>query len=132
MKKLRGLCLIFVVLFVRTPGFAVDKKPKAVVTLVVAQFRYDYLLRFRSEYHAGLARLLEHGAVFTDAHYVQFPTVTAAGHSVFLSGATPSVSGIIGNEWFDRTSGKAVTSVSDRSTRLLGGRPGRAGIVANP
>jgi predicted AlkP superfamily pyrophosphatase or phosphodiesterase len=131
MKKLRGLCLIFVLLFLLTPGFAVDKKPKLVVTLVVDQFRYDYLLRFRSEYHAGLARLLEHGAVFTDAHYVQFPTVTAAGHSVFLSGATPSVSGIIGNEWFDRTSGKAVTSVSDASTRLLGGGPGLTGSSPN-
>src|SRR5260370_12896208 len=127
MKKLRGLCSIFILLFLLTPGFAVDKKPKLVVTLVVDQFRYDYLLRFRSEYHAGLARLLEHGAVFTDAHYVQFPTVTAAGQSVFLSGATPSVSGIIGNEWFDRASGKAVNRASDSSTPLLRRRPGLTG-----
>ena len=132
MKKLRGLYSIFIVLFLLTPGFAVDKKPpKLVLTLVVDQFRYDYLLRFRSEYHAGLARLLEKGAVFSDAHYVHFPTVTAAGHSVFLSGATPSVSGIIGNEWFDRASGKTVTSVSDPSTRLLGGGPGLTGSSPN-
>ena len=43
------------------------------------------------------------------------------GHSTFLSGATPSVSGIIGNEWWDRTTGAAVTSVSDPQTQLLGG-----------
>src|SRR5437870_4815803 len=77
-------------------------KPKLILAVVVDQFRYDYLTRFRGDYHAGLARLLNEGAVFTDAHYIQFPTVTAIGHSTFLSGATPSVSGIIANEWFER------------------------------
>ena len=65
------------------------KKPKLVLALVVDQFRYDYLLRFRADYHGGIARLLENGAVFADARYPQFPTVTAIGHSTFLSGATP-------------------------------------------
>src|SRR5579864_1178900 len=79
-------------------------KPKLILMVVVDQFRYDYLLRFRADYHAGIARLLENGAVFADARYPQFPTVTAVGHSTILSGATPSVSGIIGNEWLDRES----------------------------
>lgn len=47
--------------------------------------------------------------------------MTASGHSTFLSGATPSVSGIVGNEWFDRDERKRVTSVSDAATQLLGG-----------
>ncbi|HXJ39148.1 MAG TPA: alkaline phosphatase family protein, partial [Bryobacteraceae bacterium] len=96
------------------------KKPKLVLGIVVDQFRYDYLLRFRSEYTAGLKRLLDQGAVFDDAHYIHFPTVTAVGHSTFLSGALPSTSGIIGNEWYDRATGKTVTSVSDTATKLLG------------
>jgi hypothetical protein len=101
-------------------------KPKLVVLVAVDQFRYDYLARFRADYKAGLARFLEKGAVFTNAHYEHFPTVTAVGHSTMLSGATPSVSGIVGNEWFDRESGKQVTSVSDDQTTLLGtGTPGR-------
>src|ERR1700676_1559317 len=76
------------------------KRPKLLLAIVVDQFRYDYLLRFRSDYNAGLKRLLEHGAVLTDAHLRHIPTVTAIGHSTFLSGATPSVSGIVGNEWY--------------------------------
>jgi len=44
--------------------------------------------------------------------------VTAVGHSTFLSGATPSVSGIVGNEWYDRTIGATVTSVSDPATKV--------------
>ena len=103
------------------------ERPKLVVAIVVDQFRYDYLLRFRKDYTAGLARLLEQGAVFSDAHYQHSYTVTAVGHSTFLSGATPSVSGIIANEWFDRESGKIVTSVSDPTTKLIGGAPGAAG-----
>jgi Type I phosphodiesterase / nucleotide pyrophosphatase len=59
--------------------------------------------------------------VFTNANYEHSPTVTAIGHSTFLSGALPSVSGIVGNDWWEETSGKRVTSVSDDSVQLLGG-----------
>jgi len=97
------------------------RKPKLVLAVVVDQFRYDYLLRFRSDYHAGLDRLLTHGAVFTDAHYPQAATVTAVGHSTFLSGAPPSMSGIVANDWYERESGGMVTSVSDPKTFLVGG-----------
>src|SRR5579884_4358687 len=109
-------------------AFAQERRtPRLVVAVVVDQFRYDYLTRFRDEYKAGFARLFREGAVFTDAHHMHFPTVTAIGHSTFLSGATPSISGIVGNEWFDRESGKVVTSVDDPETRLLGGTPGLIG-----
>ena len=100
------------------------RKPRLVLAIVIDQFRYDYLLRFRSEYHGGLARLLDKGAVFTDAHYLHATTVTAVGHSTFLTGAAPSVSGIIANEWYDRAT---VTSVSDAATKVVGGIPGATG-----
>ena len=45
---------------------AAPKKPKLLLAIVVDQFRYDYLTRFRSEYKGGLARLLNKGAVFTN------------------------------------------------------------------
>ena len=106
---------------------AEKKKPKLLLAVVVDQFRYDYLTRFQAEYKAGFARLLRDGAVFTDAHHQHFPTVTAVGHSTFLSGATPSISGIVGNEWYDRETGKSVTSVSDSTVQQLGGAPGKAG-----
>jgi predicted AlkP superfamily pyrophosphatase or phosphodiesterase len=68
MKKVCALCLIFILLLFCLPScLAADKQPKLLVVLVIDQFRYDYTLRFRSDYHAGLSRLLEHGAVFADA-----------------------------------------------------------------
>ena len=92
--------------------------------IAIDQFRYDYLTRFRGEYQEGLKKLLTEGAVFTDANLEHYPTVTAIGHSTMLSGATPSVSGIIGNDWYDRGSATTVTSVSDPATTQLEGAPG--------
>jgi len=99
---------------------AAPHPPKLVLAIVIDQFRYDYLTRFRGEYHAGLDRLLTQGAVFTNARFQHFPTVTAIGHSTFMTGATPSMSGIVGNDWYDREAGKVVTSVSDDSVKMLG------------
>src|SRR5512140_2967509 len=118
---------ILLVLAATSVVAAAPRKPKLVVAIVVDQFRYDYLTRFRTEYNAGLDRLLSKGAVFTNAHLIHFPTVTAIGHSTFLSGATPSVSGIIGNEWFDRDTGQKVASVGDATTKQVGGNPGVTG-----
>jgi predicted AlkP superfamily pyrophosphatase or phosphodiesterase len=98
-----------------------------VVLVAIDQFRYDYLTRFRSDFKEGLARMLDRGAVFTNAHDEHFPTVTAIGHATMLTGATPSVSGIVGNEWFDRESGKQITSVSDDSTQTVGSAASKRG-----
>jgi hypothetical protein len=97
------------------------KRPKLIVTIIVDQFRYDYLTRFQQDYNSGLERLLTKGAVFTNARYEHFPTVTAIGHSTVLTGATPSISGIVGNDWYERETGKQVTSVSDPDCRMVGG-----------
>jgi len=103
---------------------AAPKKPRLILAVMVDQFRYDYLTRYRSEYHAGLDRLLTQGAVFTNSSYIHVPTVTAVGHSTFLSGAIPSVSGIVANDWYDRDEKTHVTSVSDGAAKLLGGDAG--------
>src|SRR5271165_887917 len=84
------------------PAAAKPAKPKLLLFIVVDQFRYDYLIRFRDGYKGGITRFLRDGAVFADARYPQMPTVTAVGHSTVLTGATPSVSGIAGNNWLER------------------------------
>ena len=123
---MRRLLAVFCISVTILPA-AAPPKPKLVLAIVIDQFRYDYLLRFRKDYNSGLARMLDRGAVYTDAHYIHSHTVTAVGHSTFLSGATPSISGIIANEWYDRASKSTVTSVSDPQTKLLNPITGRAG-----
>lgn len=97
-----------------------DERPALVLALMVDQLRYDYLTRHGAEFDAGLARLLKEGAVFTNANYEAAPTVTAVGHSTFLSGATPSVSGIAGNSWYSRREGSAIQSITDNNVMPLG------------
>jgi len=117
-----GLAALF--LLIPAPAAPPQQNTKLVVAIIIDQFRYDYMTRFDASYQDGLRRLHDAGAFFTDAHQAHYPTVTAAGHAAFLTGSIPAIDGIIGNEWFDRQTGKMVTSVSDDATKLVGGNGG--------
>ena len=96
-------------------------KPRLVLLIVADQFRYDYLERFGDLFTSnGLKRLMQEGASWADANYDHVPTYTAPGHATLLTGAFPAATGIVGNDWPDRDTGKKVSSVSDETTRLLG------------
>jgi predicted AlkP superfamily pyrophosphatase or phosphodiesterase len=110
---------------VQEPG----RRIRLVVGIVIDQFRYDYLTRFERQFgEGGFRRLLNAGAVFSNANYIHTPTYTACGHATFMTGATPAMNGIVGNDWYDRETGKAVTSVSDSETKLLNGTVGAEGM----
>jgi len=95
-----------------------------VLFIVVDQFRYDYLERFDDLFGPnGFRRLTRDGASWAQSNYDHMPTYTAPGHGTMMTGAYPAESGIIGNEWLDRPSGKRITSVTDESVKLLGGLP---------
>jgi predicted AlkP superfamily pyrophosphatase or phosphodiesterase len=125
-RPIPGILALFV-LALSVMAAAPPKRPKLVLAIIIDQFRYDYLLKFRSEYNSGLERLLEQGAVFTDAQYLHATTVTAVGHSTFLTGAPPSVSGIVANDWWDREAKLKITSVVDKNAKLVGGFAGVMG-----
>jgi predicted AlkP superfamily pyrophosphatase or phosphodiesterase len=99
---------------------APGEAPRLVLLVAVDQMRYDYLPRFASAFTGGFHRLSRDGAVFTNAHLDHYPSVTAVGHSTMLTGAPPSISGIVGNDWYDRALKRNVTSVEDPGTKLLG------------
>ena len=128
MKRIIAIFLTLVVLLPAAPIAQPATPPEIRLILLIAvdQLRYDYLTRFRDQYSSGLDRLLRGGAVFTDAQLEHYPTVTAVGHATMLTGATPSVSGIVGNDWFDRESGKTITSVTDGTVTPLGSDTGSA------
>lgn len=98
-----------------------NKRPRLVLLIAVDQFRYDYLERFGDLFGPnGFKRLLRDGALWTQANYDHFPTYTAPGHGTMMTGAFPAETGIVGNEWIDRASGKRITSVSDETVQILG------------
>jgi predicted AlkP superfamily pyrophosphatase or phosphodiesterase len=107
-----------------------DSRPRLVLFVSVDQMRADYLERFRPLFTAGLKRLSEDGAVFTKAYYRHACAETGPGHSVLLSGRSPRSSGIVGNEWWDRTLRLKVNVVDDPAVRRLGGLGGRSASPA--
>ena len=98
-------------------------RPKLVLVLVIDQFRYDYLMRFRPYFgKGGFNRLLDGGAVFTDCRYDYVTTFTGPGHATLLTGAYPNINGIIENTWYDRDRQREVYCVEDLKTRTVASR----------
>ena len=91
--------------------------PKLVVGITVDQMRADYLTRFGAWDDAdspatfgegGFRRMVEEGFTCRDHHFGYAPTYTGPGHASIYTGTTPAVHGIVGNDWYDRTSGTSV------------------------
>ncbi len=95
--------------------------PKLVVAIVVDQLRYDYLERGHERFaNEGFRLLTERGANMTFARYNYFPTVTGPGHASYLSGSGPAEHGIIGNDWFDKRTGKDMYCCADTNAVAVG------------
>jgi predicted AlkP superfamily pyrophosphatase or phosphodiesterase len=96
-----------------TPA-AAPQRPKLLVLVVIDGLPMRQVTGYRDQLApGGFARFLDHGRWFADAHYAHGHTVTAAGHSVMLSGAYPQRSGIISNEWRDPATGDPVYNTGD-------------------
>lgn len=97
------------------------QKPKLVVGLVIDQMRWDYLYRYQSKYtDGGFKRLLNTGYSFNNVMIPYIPTVTALGHTSVYTGSVPSIHGIAGNDWTDKTTGKNVYCTTDTSVQAVG------------
>lgn len=105
-------------------------RPKLLLVISIDQMRFDYLTRFNTLYKGGLRRLLDQGAVFTNAKYRHANTETGPGHSVILSGRHASHSGIVANAWYDPLLKKSINVVDDPVQQPVGGK-GRGASPAN-
>ncbi|MEY8021598.1 alkaline phosphatase PafA [Muriicola sp. SD30] len=95
--------------------------PKLVVGIVVDQMRYDYLTRFWDHYgDGGFKRLVNEGFNCKNNHFNYAPTSTGPGHTSIYTGTTPSTHGIIGNNWYDKTTDKIVYCASDENYVSVG------------
>jgi predicted AlkP superfamily pyrophosphatase or phosphodiesterase len=76
--------------------------PHLIVAISVDQFSGDLFNEYRSHFSGGLKRLTS-GVVFPRGYQSHAATETCPGHSTLLTGARPSRSGIIANNWFDQS-----------------------------
>ncbi|HHP7242399.1 MAG TPA: alkaline phosphatase PafA [Cyclobacteriaceae bacterium] len=97
-------------------------KPKLIVGIVVDQMRYEYLVRFYDKFsEGGFKKLMNYGFNASNTHYNYIPTYTGPGHASIYTGATPSIHGIIANNWYDRKSKSDVYCAQDNSVSAIGG-----------
>ncbi len=102
------------------PPTAAVPPPKLLVMVVIDGLPMRQVTGYRDQLAPdGFARFLDHGRWFSDAHYGHGHTVTAAGHSVMLSGAYPQRSGIISNEWRDPATGAQVYNTGDTAYQYI-------------
>ena len=117
-KKMASLLTVWVL--ATTLSVHAQGHPKLIVVVVVDQMRADYLQRFAAYENGGLHFIATQGTNFLNAHYGHMPTETCLGHSIVLSGRNPAHTGMVANEWYDRTSGKMTYCVADPNSPLIG------------
>ena len=106
---------------VATGNSAALPPPKLLVFLVVDGLPQRQLMGVRDQLAPdGFARFLDRGTWFANAHYGHAFTVTAAGHATMLTGAHPSRTGIIGNEWRHPETGVPVYNTEDLGATYIG------------
>src|SRR4051794_23703118 len=100
-------------LFAQTPP-----PPDLVVVISIDQFPYYYIPRFEKWFAAdGFNRVLKRGANFTQSRYPYAVTYTGPGHAAIGTGHVPADSGIVANNWYNRTTGKIEYCADDARTK---------------
>jgi hypothetical protein len=95
---------------------AESSRPRLAVLVVFDQMRGDYLTRWHDLFiEDGFRRLEKDGAWFQNCHYDYANTFTGSGHASIATGCSPQIHGIVGNEWYDRSTKSYMNCVgSDR------------------
>jgi predicted AlkP superfamily pyrophosphatase or phosphodiesterase len=126
MKKLILFLTFSLVLTVQA-----QQRPKLVVGIVVDQMKMEYLYRFSDDFSAnGFKRIMYGGYTFHNMHYNYVPTYTAPGHASIYTGTTPATHGIVGNEWFNRATGKELYCTDDATVKTLGDGTDKEGAMS--
>ncbi len=98
------------------------EKPKLIVTIVIDQFRYDYIYKFWDKLDEnGLKKMVQEGSFCKNAQYNYLLNETSVGHATISTGAYPSHHGIISNNWYVSLKDEIINCVMDEGMRTVGG-----------
>ena len=122
---IRILIFLFALLLFGPLSAQNSPKPKLVVGIVIDQMRQDYLDRFDAHFgEEGFKRIREGGYDLKNAHFNYVPTETGPGHASVYTGSTPSLHGIIANQWYVRGANASINCVEDSSVTGVGSGKG--------
>jgi predicted AlkP superfamily pyrophosphatase or phosphodiesterase len=108
LKKMLLLLTLLVLIACET-----KEKPRLVVVIALDHFAYFTYDHYRPTFTQGLKWLDDHGNRFNNAHHEHGYCATGPGHFVLGSGLHPGPAGVLGNYWYDRSTGKDVYCVED-------------------
>lgn len=111
---MKRLFILLVLLVLLAAAASAAPPPKLVVVISIDQFPSSYLTRYENVLgEDGFKRLEREGTWFVNAAYPYATTFTGPGHASIGTGHTPSESGIIGNNWYDRATHARMYCASD-------------------
>lgn len=97
------------------------EKPKLIVTIVVEQMRYDFIDRFYNQFGPdGLKKLLIEGSFCKNTHINYMFTQSSPGYTSIVTGATPSVHGIVADKWYKNINETKIESTRNRRYKTVG------------
>ena len=117
MKK---ILLFICFIFCSSSIAAENPPPKLIVQIVIDQLRGDLLEQYKKDFGTeGFNYLLNHAINYQSAHHPHALTVTCVGHATIATGSTPSLHGIIANDWYDPLTKKMVYCTEDAKNPIL-------------
>lgn len=133
---MKHLIILISLLGSLSPAFAqknntAPAKPKLVVGIIVDQMRDEYLHRFSGKFSSGgFKRMMGEGFTCRNNHYHYASTVTGPGHAHVFTGSSPAISGIVGNDWYEKPIGKRMYVAGDSTVSLVGEGKASAGKMS--
>ncbi len=98
-----------------------SEKPKLIIGIVIEQMRYDYINRFWEKFEKnGFKRLINEGTFCKNTNINYMFTQTAPGIASIYTGTTPSMHGIIANDWYTSIGKKEKNAVVDANFKAIG------------
>lgn len=120
-KTLLVLLFLLLVPFSSIAQFNTYHQPKLVVNISVPGMRYDYLLKFNKLLNdKGLKKMISEGAYCQRAIIDYMGTYTATGLATIATGAEPASHGVIGDHWYNYTTGEKVSLTHDPEMMTVG------------
>lgn len=125
---IRSLYIFFLVLILFNPkiraqgAYIPPDKPKLVISIVIEQFRYDYIDKYWDNFsEGGFKRLINEGTFCKNASYNYFFTQSAPAYATLATGTDPRVHGIIADNWYHPLRDEIIYCTSDSDVDPVGG-----------
>jgi len=99
-----------------------EKPPRLVVGIVIEEMRYEMLLRYWDSFgENGFKRIIDQGALCTQAYHNYLITQNGPGQASIVSGTYPSYHGIISDQWYNRLTEQTVGCANESKFNLING-----------